>query len=396
MRALIALVCVASLARADNWPGWRGPTHDGISTEKKLPLKWSATENVRWKAPLTGAGVSQPVVWGKRVFVTASDGRLNDRLTLSCHDADSGKLLWRSRYFGSALSDGQFPPGGMAVPTPTTDGKHVWALFGTGELVCLDVEGRPVWIRSLAQEYGPFRNRWGMAASPLLVGELLVIQVDHFAESYLLAVEATTGKNRWRVKREATVGWSSPLPVKTRDKTQLVVAGTYTLRGYDLESGKELWKSAGMHMQPIPTPVAFDGRLFCLCGEDLHALCFSTEGKQEWKVRANGCYIPSPIAVGGRLYYAEDNGFAVCLDTATGKRVWRGRLVGKQHASPVYGDDKIYFTGEGGVVTVVKPGAEFEELSRNDIGETVVASPAIANGRLFLRGAKHLFCVGAP
>lgn len=394
MRVLIAVLSLAAVARADNWPGWRGPTGDGLSREKDLPVKWSATDNVRWKVPLSGAGVSAPVVWGQRVFVTASDGRLNDRLTLACYHADTGRQLWRSRYFGSALSDGQFPPGGMAVPTPTTDGNHVWALFGTGDLVCVDLDGRPVWIRSLAQEYGPFRNRWGMAASPILVGGILVIQVDHFGESYLLGVDAGSGKNRWRTIRDATVGWATPLPVKVQGRTQLVVAGTYTLRGYDLETGKEVWKSDGMHMQPIPTPVERDGRLFCLCGKDLHALCFSADGKPQWRVRANGCYIPSPVVLNGRLYYAEDNGFAVCLDASTGKRIWRGRLAGKQHASPVAGDGKLYFTGEGGIVTVLKEGPEYEELARNDVGETVVASPAIANGRLFLRGSKHLICIG--
>src|SRR5947208_1809237 len=194
--ALLTVLLLPAVVPAENWPGWRGPDHNGISTEKGLPEKWSATENVRWKAPLPGAGVSAPIVWGNHVFVTASDGRQNDRLHLLCFDRDTGKQLWHARFFGSAVSEGQFAPGGMAVPTPATDGKHVFALFGTGDLVCVDFDGRPVWVRSLAQEYGPFRNRWGMAGSPVLVGDLLVVQVDHSGPCYLLGVDAATGANR--------------------------------------------------------------------------------------------------------------------------------------------------------------------------------------------------------
>src|SRR3954452_13025007 len=139
-----------------NWPGWRGPQGTGITSEKNLPARWSATENVRWKVPLSGAGVSAPAVWGEHIFLTASDGRLNDRLHVFCYHRDDGRLLWHSKFFGSALPEGQFPPGGMAVPTPATGGKQVYALFGTGDLVCLDFAGKPVWVRSLAQEYGPF------------------------------------------------------------------------------------------------------------------------------------------------------------------------------------------------------------------------------------------------
>src|SRR5262245_21941580 len=206
----ILLLACAPAAPAGNWPGFRGPEGNGLSREKGLPVRWSKTDNVRWKVALQGAGVSTPVVWGDRVFLTASDGRLNDRLHVVCYRRGDGRELWHARFFGSALPEGQFPPGGMAVPTPATDGRRLYALFGTGDLVCLDLEGRPVWVRSLAAEYGPFRNRWGMAASPLLVNDLLVIQVDHWGRSYLLGVDAGTGANRWKTDRDASVNWTSP------------------------------------------------------------------------------------------------------------------------------------------------------------------------------------------
>jgi outer membrane protein assembly factor BamB len=391
---LFVALCLSTSVRADNWPAWRGSHGDGISRETRLPMKWSATDNVAWKVPLQGAGVSAPIVWGDRVFLTSSDGRLNDRLHLSCFDVASGKRLWNVRFFGSAMPEGLFPPGGMAVPTPATDGKRIFALFGTGDLVCVDFDGKPVWIRSLAQEYGPFRNRWGMAASPVLLGDSLIVQVDHFGESYLLSVEASTGKTRWRTKRDATVNWTSPLIVKVMDQPQIIVSGTTTLRAYDASSGKELWKRDGMHGQCIPTPVTSDGRLYALGGKDFYGVCFTLTGEQVWRVRTQGNNIPSPIVLDRRMYYAEDSGFGVCLDVANGKRIWRERLGSKQQASPVAGDGKLYFAGETGIITVVKLGDTFDEMARNDIGENVVASPAIADGRLFIRGDKHLFCIG--
>jgi len=402
---ILTLLLLHSALTAEDWPGWRGPQHNGVSSEKGLPARWSATENVRWKAKLPGAGVSAPIVWGERVFLTASDGRQNDRLHLLCFHRDDGRELWHVRFFGSAVSEGQFAPGGMAVPTPATDGKHVFALFGTGDLVCVDFDGRPVWVRSLAQEYGPFRNRWGMAASPVLVGDLLVVQVDHSGPSYLLGVEAATGANRWRTLRDGAVNWSSPLPVRVGKKTQLVTTGTYALRSYDADSGAELWRAEGlMQMQCIPTPVAYGGRVFAVGGRDFTTLSLRLEESGgdlakthvAWKLRSGGANIPSPLVLDGLFYYVEDNGFANCLKADPGERVWRERLGGSKYsASPVAGDGKLYFTSEDGKVTVVKAGPRFERLERNDVGELVVASPALSQGHVFLRGDKHLYCIGA-
>jgi len=400
--SLLPFFLLPGAALAENWPGWRGPNFDGISPEKGLPQKWSATENVRWKAKLPGAGVSNPIVWGERVFVTASDGRLNDRLHLICIHRDSGKQLWHARYFGSAVSEGQYAPGGMAVPTPTTDGRHVFALFGTGDLVCVDLEGKPVWTRSLAEEYGPFRNRWGMASSPILLGDLLVVQVDHSGQSYLLGVNAATGTNRWRTLRDASVNWTSPYPVKVGGKTQIISAGTYKLKSYAADSGAELWSVQAMQMQCIPTPVASGSQLFALGGRDTTTLSIRLDDAQgdltkshvAWKIRG-GANIPSPVTLEGYLFYVEDNGFGNCLSAANGKIVWRERLGGgKYSASPVAGDGKLYFTSEEGRVTVVKAGPEFEILERNNLGELMVASPALSQGRIFLRGDKHLYCIG--
>jgi outer membrane protein assembly factor BamB len=352
---------------------------------------------------LPGAGVSTPAVWGERVFVTASDGRQGDRLHLLCFHRDTGKPLWHVRCFGSATSEGQFAPGGMAVPTPATDGRRVFALFGTGDLVCVDNEGRPVWMRSLAQEYGPFRNRWGMAASPILSDDLLVVQVDHPGASYLLGVDAATGANRWRTRRDTSVNWSSPLPVTVGKQVQIVTAGTYALRGYAADTGNELWSLQGLQMQCIPTPVASGNRLFTTGGRDSSVLAVRLDADARgdltrthvaWKARG-GPSIPSPLELDGLCYCVEDNGIAKCLKPDTGAIVWRERLGGgKYSASPVAGAGKVYFASESGRVTVVRGGPKFEVLARNEIGELLVASPAVSQGYLFLRGDRHLYCVG--
>jgi outer membrane protein assembly factor BamB len=365
-------------------------------------VEWSPTHNVRWKVPLTGAGVSAPVVWGERVFLTASDGRLNDHLHVFCYRRADGRELWHARFFGSAPPEGLFAPGGMAVPTPATDGRHLYCLFGTGDLVCLDLEGKPVWVRSLAAEYGPFRNRWGMAASPLLVDDLLVVQVDHWGGSYLLGVDARTGGNRWKTDRDASVNWTSPVSARAGGRRQVIAAGTYRVQGYDLDTGSEVWSVTGLQMQCIPTPVVQGDRVYAVSGRDSYTLAIRLDGGHgdltrthvAWKARAFATYICSPVCYGPHYYFVEDTGWGNCLDAATGKRVWRQRMGGTFHASLLAGDGKVYFTSMEGVVTVVKAGPAFEVLARNDLEETIVATPAVSDGQLFIRGDKHLYCIG--
>jgi len=393
---------VVNAATAESWPCWRGPDGNGLSSEQSLPTHWSPTRNVRWKVPLEGAGVSAPIVWGERIYLTASDGRLNDRLHVSCYHRTDGRLLWHTRLFGSAAPEGLFPPGGMAVPTPATDGQRVYALFGTGDLVCLDLDGKPVWVRSLAQEYGSFRNRWGMAASPLLVGNALIVQVDHWGQSYLLCVEAPTGVTRWRTPRDAFVNWASPVVATIKGRKQVIASGTHQVKGYDLDKGGELWSVAGMQMQCIPTPLVQGDRLYALSGRNHFTLAIRLDGAQGdlsgshllWKEKSGAAYITSPLALGEYYYYVEDTGIGNCLNAVTGARVWRERLGGgKYQASPVAGADKIYFTSVEGLVTVVKAGPAFEVLARNNLEENIVASPALSGGAIFLRGEKHLYCI---
>jgi hypothetical protein len=392
--ALFVLLCVAA-----DWPGWRGPNRDGVSAEKDFPVTWSATENVRWKVAVPGVGVSAPVLCGDRVFLTSSGGRAGEELYLLGYRAGDGRELWRRRLFGTELSDGQYAAGAMAVPTPAADGKRVYALYGTGDLVCVDHDGKPVWIRSLAAEYGAFRNRWGMASSPLLVEGLLVVQVDHWTGSYLLGVDAATGKNRWKTSRGVGVGWSSPVAVGAAGKKQIVAVGANMVKAYDAATGRECWSRSGQLPQSTPTPVVRGDRLWLQSGQGFTSLCLRLNGeggppREEWAAPSKGAEIPSPLVLGEYYYYAEDAGFAACLRAATGEPVWRRRMGAKFHASPVAAGDKVYFTAMNGTVTVLRAGPEYKVLARNDLGESLVASPALANGCVYLRGEKHLYCVG--
>jgi hypothetical protein len=396
---ILLLLLISSTAYADNWPQWRGPGNRGISEEKNLPLSWSATKNVRWKVELLGAGVSQPIVWDDRIFITASDGLLNDRLHVHCYARPDGKLLWHTRLFGSAPTD-LYPPGGMAVPTPATDGKLVYVLFGTGDLVALDFDGKPAWIRSLAEEYGPFRNRWGMGTSPILVGDTLLVQVDHWSQSYLLAVNAKTGANRWKTDRPGSVNWSSPLAVKVKDRTEIITFGTNFVRSYDAEKGQELWRVDGMHFQCIPSPVVLGDTVFACSGENTMAIKLDgsrgdlTKSHLVWKNKKANAFLPSPLGYGDYIYLPGDRNFVTCYEARTGVQVWKERLGDQFHASPVGAAGRVYIATKEGSVKVVRAGPSFDLLADNAMGEQIIASPAISNGQIFLRGEKHLFCIG--
>jgi outer membrane protein assembly factor BamB len=401
--ALLTAGCLAfgGVAVAADWPGWRGPNGNGVSAERRLPTTWSETAHVRWKVPVGGAGVSAPVVWGEHVFLTASDGRHNTDLHVYSYRRSDGHVRWHTRLFGSAEPESEFAQGGMAVPTPVTDGRHLYALFGTGDLVCLDFEGKPVWIRSLAQEYGPFRNRWGMAASPLLVGDLLVVLVDHWGGSYLLGIGAQSGRTRWKKGRRATVSWSSPAGAVVGDKTQIVVAGSGYLWGYDAATGAERWKVGGLQMECIPSPVVQGGVVYAASGPRDATLAVRLDGRSgdltrsnvAWRSRRGAPYVPSPVCYEGRCYLVDDQGIAACLDAATGAELWRQRVGGRYQASLVAGAGKVYYTNLDGVVTVARAGPRFQVLARNRLGEAIVASPAASHGQLFLRGETHLFCI---
>lgn len=392
-------------ARAENWPGWRGPLRTGVTTETGVPWEWSADEGVLWRVDVPGAGISNPIVWDDRVFVTSSDGPKSDELHVVCLDRDNGREHWHLRLWGTAPTLSHGTKSSMASPSPVTDGRRVYAFFGTGDVFAIDFEGRLVWHRSLADEYGEFENRFAASSSPLLYGDLLLLQCDHYGGSYALGIDKATGENRWKTDRsDAWLSWSSPqlVPVDGTDRRELLLCGSERLDALDPLSGEKLWTVGGFAHECIPTPVLGHGLIYAVSGPNGDTFAIRPGGHGDvgdthvaWKSPRGAPFVPSGILVGDYYYLVGDNGIGTCLDAHTGEELWRERFGGAYTASPVAADGRIYFTNEDGETLVIAADTpDFEELARNTLDEPVYASAAISQGHIFLRTSGGLFCVG--
>lgn len=405
--ALCASLFSGEQADAENWPGWRGAARTGVSNETGLPVTWSETEGVSWKVALAGQGISNPIVWDDRVIITSSDGRNQDELHLICLGRDDGGEKWHLRLWGSAPTLYHPTKSSMASASPVTDGEHVFAFYGSGDVVCADLDGGLVWQRSLASEYGPFENRFAASSSPLVYRDLLLLQCDHYGPSYLLAIDKATGTNRWKVERpDVWLSWSSPqLTPTTASPEELLVCGSHRLDAYNPSTGEKLWTVGGMSRECVPTPVIGNGRIFATTGPNGQTVCIQPGGHGDvtashvvWSNPRGAPFVPSPVLVGDGLYLVDDKGIGTCLNADSGHLAWRKRFGGAFTASPVAGDGKLYFCDESGKTIVVAADAmKYQELARNQLDEPIFASPAISQGRLFIRTAGHLYCIaGTP
>jgi len=388
---------------AENWPGWRGPGRNGVSTESNLPTHWNETEGIRWKTAVPGSGIANPIVWDDRIIVTDADGPLQVDLHVICYSREDGRELWHQRLWGTAPTLYHANKSSMASPAPVTDGRRIFAFFGTGDLFCLDMEGNLQWQRSLAEEYGRFENRFAASSSPLLYNDLVILQCDHYGDSYAIGIEQATGRNRWKTDRpEAWLSWASPQLVPTAaGGEELILCGSRKVDALDPASGKKLWTVGGMSHECIPTPVFAEGRLYVVSGPKSPSMAIEPGGRGDvtethvrWKNTRGAPFVPSAILVGSRYYLVDDAGIATCLSTKDGRRVWQKRLSGQFTASPVAGDGKIYFVDESGQTTVISAESKgYKKLAVNPLGEPVYASPAISQGEIFIRTTGHLYCI---
>jgi len=397
---LSLLLLLASAAPAEDWPRWRGDG-SGITTAKHLPEKWSATENVRWKTKLPGEGVSSPIVWKDRIFLTAALDTGNRRQVL-CLDTSTGKLLWTGEIkhdrpeHTSAVT-------GHAASTPVTDGKHVIAWFGNAGAVCFDMDGKKIWHH----EVTPFESDVGLASSPILWRDRVILVCDHDGDrftsfdSYLTALDLKTGKEVWKTARDKQErSFSTPLIVPYgKGSEELIVPSQDCLRAYDPATGKQRWTMKGLTPWVTPSPVYGHGMVFVVSGKNgpVHSVKPGGTGevKAVWEHPNNGPYVSSPLLFEDYLYTTDELGFLTCYDAKTGKRQYRQRLGGKFTASPSAGDGKIYCSNEDGETFVVKPGPKFEQIAKNELGEELLASPAYLDCYILLRGNKHLYCIGS-
>lgn len=413
---LIVLAATA-VPRAEPWPQWRGPSLNGVSAEKNLPVRWSTTENVTWKLALPAWSASTPIVWGDRIFLNVAEDlkvRVGDNLSLWCVDRTRGTVLWKRPLSGG---NHEARKQNMSTPSPVTDGTHVWAMTGTGILKAFDFTGGERWARDIPKDYGRFGLQWGYGSSPLLHGDALYVQVLHGMHtddpSYLLRIDKATGRTVWRVARptrarvESPDAYTTPALLRYGTTTEIVLTGGDVVTGHDPATGKELWRVDGLNPDNDPSyrivasPVVH-GELILAPTRERPMLALKAGGRGNvttshvlWSFE-RGPDVPTPVTDGASVYVINDRGIMASLDAKTGKEHYgRQRLPpGTYSASPVLADGKIYITNEDGLTSVIKAGPVFEILARNDLDDYTLSSPAVSEGQIFLRTSKFLYAIG--
>ncbi len=413
---------------ANNWHQWRGPNADGSSSNANPPTTWDAKTNIKWKAELPGKGSATPVVWGDRIFVLTAvktdriakeselpkpDPRFDTktrppanfyRFIVLCFDRQTGKKLWEQVAAERVPHEGTHETHSYAAGSPTTDGKHLYASFGSFGTYCYDFDGNLKWSRDL----GPLHSRlgWGEAVTPVVADGSLLVNYDQEANSALYCLDANTGKDRWVAKRDEKSTWTTPLVVEHGDKKQVITNGTTRVRSYDLATGDIIWECAGMTVNPIPSVLKFQDSVISVSGYKGAAAIsiplaskgdLGNTGKVNWRYSAGTPYVPSPVLVGDKLYFTALNGEALTvLDAKTGKPVFeKERLpqVRSFYASPVTAAGRVYFTDRAGTTVVLKAGNTLDVLSINKLNEPIDASPVLVGKQLFLRGESALYCI---
>lgn len=392
---LAALLLAPAILRGEDWPQFRGPGGKAVSSETDLPVKWSKTEGLRWKAELPGRGLSNPVIAKGRVYLTCSSGYREGRLHVLCFEEATGKKLWE-RQFASTGNTACHPKTNMAAPTPVTDGDNVYALWATGDLAALDRDGNLLWYRSLVGDYPKITNQVGMASSPVLVGTTLLLPLENAGDSFAAGIDVKTGKNKWKVARSREINWVTPVVVESGNRTAAVFHTPGEATGYDPETGKVMWTHKGdTGLSSILSSVVGEGVIY-VPGGNLAALEPQPEGKAPkvlWQTSHLKSAYSSPLYYKGRLYNITGVG-VTCVNTKDGELAWTQRLTGPFSASPVVADGKLYAVNEKGQTAVVKLGEKPEVLARNDLDDVILATPAIANGAIYLRSDKYLYCIG--
>lgn len=431
--AILALAAQPALA-GPHWSQWRGPDGQGIASDPGVLLEWSPTKNVLWKTAIPGRGYSSPVVWGDRIFLTTAvegdvvpgakpvkhlmegqefthpEGVGADRqhtFKVLALDAASGRILWERTAWEGTPYDTRHRRGSFAAPTPVTDGTLVYAYFGAEGLYTYDFQGNLQWSWKTG---GIASFGVGVGTSPVLHEGLLIVQCDedNGEKSFIVGLDRKTGRELWRTARNIEVSWATPILVGSGGRVELVTAGNQAIIGYDPKTGRELWRMKGLASNAVPSPVAGDGIVVLSAGYPAKVAVAVRPGgtgdvtetdRVLWKYDKGTAYVPSPILVGGLLYLVTDKGLISCLDAKTGKVHYEGGRppVGASFmASPIAVGGHLLWSSMDGDTIVLKAGPTHEVVRSNPLGEPIAASPAVAAGRLYIRGEQHLFAIGAP
>jgi outer membrane protein assembly factor BamB len=439
--SLVCLCLVSSSARAQNWPQFRGPGAAGVAEGRVAPVKWDASksEGVRWKTPIPGLSHSSPVVWGNKVFVTtAVSANPKEEMRFGLYgdvdpvkedgkhtwkvyalDKQTGKVLWERTAYEGVPKVKRHPKSSHAAATPATDGKHLVVHFGSEGLYTYDLSGKLLWKQDLGVlDAGWFYDpdyQWEYASSPVIHKHLVIVQADLQKDSFVAAYDLKTGKQVWKTAREEIPGWSTPAVYEGKARAELITNGTKAIRGYDPLTGKELWRLTPNSEITTPTPIIAHDLIYVTSGyrpvQPIYAIrpgangdITLKEGKESsdfiaWSKARGGPYMPTPIVYGELFYTLSNQGVVTAYNAKTGERVYQQRIAdrgGAFTASPVASDGKIYLSSEDGEVFVFKAGPKHELLSVNPVGEVIMATPAISDGMLIVRGVKHLYAIAEP
>ncbi len=451
-KTLLATICVwlvmagawagdFASERQHNWHQWRGPQASGVAPHGDPPVEWDEATHVKWKVEIPGRGTSTPIVWDDQIFILTAietdrkkEGAVQPKapepkpeapqrqgrrrfgqatppinyyqfVVLSI-DRASGEVLWKQ------IANEQVPHEGFSRPystyasaSPTTDGRYLYASFGSFGIYCYDVQGVVQWKRDLGDMRTPLN--FGEGSSPVLHGDTLVVNWDHLGQSFIVALDAKTGKTRWKVDRDERATWATPLIVERDGRTQVITNASNRMRSYDLATGDLIWECGGQASNPIPSPVTRDDLVYCMTGfrgYALYAIPLDSSGdltdtdKIAWHREEGTPYVSSPILYGDLLFFTKSrNAILSCLNPATGEPLIREKrlsdLGGLLFASPVGAADRIYFLDRDGAAVVIRRSGELEILATNQLDDVFDASPAIVGKQMFLRGAKHLYCI---
>ena len=437
--ALPTIAAQPSSDQLNSWAKWRGPLGTGVAPTGEPPIEWSDNENVQWKVKVPGAGMSTPIIWKDQVFILTAiageakapaaqepepqedRGRFGGRrrggggmtqaptasqkFTVMSLDRNTGKVLWEQVAREEFPHEGHHRDHGFASSSPVTDGEHLFASFGSRGIYAYTLDGQKVWEIDL----GDMRTRagFGEGASPGLYGDTLVINWDNEDQSYIVALDKATGKEIWRRERDEATGWSTPVFVESKGRTQVVLGGTNKIRSYDLKTGELVWEHGGLTVNAIPTPVIGNGMIYLTSGyrgNALYAIKIDNKGGDltgssdvVWSYNRRTPYVPSPALSGDRLYLHKSNqGFLSCFDAKTGQPHYEEERIDQIsgiYASPVIANGYLYVVGRDGTTVVYKDSPKLEVVAVNKVSDKVDASVAIVGKQLFLRGHEYLYCI---
>lgn len=390
---LVALCSVPLLSGAD-WRQFRGNSLDGVAADARLPTEWKEGDEIAWKVPLVGRGTSGPIVVGDRVIVTASSGYDQDRLHTLCIDTHSGETLWHRQFWATGRTTCH-PKMSVATPTPASDGERIFAFYSSNDLACLDLDGNLQWYRGIGYDYPNASNSLGMASSPIAVGDTLIVQVESDAEAFATGIDVQTGVARWRIDRPRAANWTTPTILKgeTSEEDLVLLQSSKGLSALDPLTGKEAW-SYQDGASTIPSSVVAGSTIF-VPSHGLTALrpvAASEAPEILWQENRLGPATPSPLVYNDRAYVVNSSGVLVSADVKNGEVQWRLRLKGPFSATPVAADGHLYFFNEDGLGQVVRTDVDQGELATSgELGETILATPAVASDALYVRSDNHLW-----